>query len=529
MSSRFTNYLVSLLLLCPNLMSAQTKLDVPNYYTMLIQQELRLDQALSKLDSAILVNMESGHKVNLASLWNQKGNMYSKTSDLNSSYHCYKKALKLYEETANDVGIGNCYMNFARLSEDDEKQLYYYEKALVHFRKTDHISGISKVYNNIGVIYEESEQLDLALHYFQNTLQLAREEDLPLTESACMTNIGSVVLKKKDFEASLQYLDTAEVLFKQHDRWDGYVYNCGKKGEAFNYLNQRDSALFYFREQYEVGKKIGLKTQVLEAIMSLRMFYEEGNEPALGLQYANEALQIKDEISEVSKLEYVDMLSYELNVQEKELQLEHAKHQKEIQRIRMIYWAIVGVLILALALLALFRLQSNIRRKSIIVRQKEALIKANNEKHEQELFFKNKELRQLSNYILQKRDFIEILKKEIDEIKKMNLNAAVVKKMNGVLNILNGQLNLSKDNEILQLNMEEIQKYFLLRLKDQYPNLTHGDIKLLSLLALNMSSKEIAPIVGISVDSVHTKRYRLRKKLNLPSDVNFSQFLQNVE
>ena len=51
----------------------------------------------------------------------------------------------------------------------------------------------------------------------------------------------------------------------------------------------------------------------------------------------------------------------------------------------------------------------------------------------------------------------------------------------------------------------------LSKLKEAHPSLTKNDLKLCAYLRLNLSSKEIAPLLNISVHSVEIKRYRLRK------------------
>ncbi|MBK6286003.1 MAG: hypothetical protein IPF54_27970 [Draconibacterium sp.] len=55
-------------------------------------------------------------------------------------------------------------------------------------------------------------------------------------------------------------------------------------------------------------------------------------------------------------------------------------------------------------------------------------------------------------------------------------------------------------------------------MKTQYPELTPGDLRLCAYLHMNLSSKEIAPLLGISVRGVENHRYRLRKKMNLEHD-----------
>ena len=58
-------------------------------------------------------------------------------------------------------------------------------------------------------------------------------------------------------------------------------------------------------------------------------------------------------------------------------------------------------------------------------------------------------------------------------------------------------------------------KDFIKKLKSIHPNLTPNDLRLCAYLRLNLSSKEIAPLLNISPRSVEVKRYRLRKKMEL--------------
>lgn len=64
-------------------------------------------------------------------------------------------------------------------------------------------------------------------------------------------------------------------------------------------------------------------------------------------------------------------------------------------------------------------------------------------------------------------------------------------------------------------SFDSIDNDFLKRLHTVHPALSPSDLKLCAYLRLNLSSKEIAPILNISVRSVEIKRYRLRKKLSL--------------
>ena len=54
------------------------------------------------------------------------------------------------------------------------------------------------------------------------------------------------------------------------------------------------------------------------------------------------------------------------------------------------------------------------------------------------------------------------------------------------------------------------------------------DLKLCAYLRMNLSSKEIAQLENISVRGVEISRYRLRKKLQIPTETNLFDFLLQV-
>ena len=68
-------------------------------------------------------------------------------------------------------------------------------------------------------------------------------------------------------------------------------------------------------------------------------------------------------------------------------------------------------------------------------------------------------------------------------------------------------------------------KKFLKKIKTNHSELTPNDLRLCAYLRLNLSSKEIAPLLNISPRSVEVKRYRLRKKMNLDRDENLTTYI----
>lgn len=76
-------------------------------------------------------------------------------------------------------------------------------------------------------------------------------------------------------------------------------------------------------------------------------------------------------------------------------------------------------------------------------------------------------------------------------------------------------------------NFDIVYDDFLKRLGARFPHLTISDKKMCAYLKMDLSSKEIAPLLNLTVRSVEMTRYRLRKKLGLNREDNLTEFLQN--
>jgi DNA-binding CsgD family transcriptional regulator len=83
------------------------------------------------------------------------------------------------------------------------------------------------------------------------------------------------------------------------------------------------------------------------------------------------------------------------------------------------------------------------------------------------------------------------------------------------------------DWEIFEESFNRVHDDFFKRLMHDFPDLTPGDLRLAAYLKMNLASKEIAPLLNISVRGVENKRYRLRKKLGLPEDANLTEFVMS--
>jgi len=153
--------------------------------------------------------------------------------------------------------------------------------------------------------------------------------------------------------------------------------------------------------------------------------------------------------------------------------------------------------------------------------------KLQEEKLHHELETKSRELTTNALHIIQKNEFLESLKAQLKEIKKSQ-NEAFGKKVKKIIKSIDYNFNLDDDWQEFESIFQQVHEDFFEHLRKDYPNLTSAEIRLCAMLRLNLNSKDIATIMGISQDSLRISRYRLRKKLGVDKGGNLYSFIMSI-
>ena len=141
-----------------------------------------------------------------------------------------------------------------------------------------------------------------------------------------------------------------------------------------------------------------------------------------------------------------------------------------------------------------------------------------NESLTKDIESKNRELAISTMSLIKKNEFLNSIKNEL-----IDRNDA--SSINPVIKIIDKNLNNTDDWKLFQEAFNNADKDFLKKIKSIHSSLTPNDLRLCAYLRLNLSSKEIAPLLNISTRSVEVKRYRLRKKMNLPHESSLTNYI----
>ena len=131
--------------------------------------------------------------------------------------------------------------------------------------------------------------------------------------------------------------------------------------------------------------------------------------------------------------------------------------------------------------------------------------------------------------IIKKNEFLLKLKESFQKQKEDLGTRYPDKYYNHITQKIDTNISHGDDWKIFETNVEQAHEQFIQKLITKYPQLTHSDLRLCTYLRMNLSSKEIAPLMRISVRGVENHRYRIRKKLDLPSDINLTDFILGLK
>lgn len=156
------------------------------------------------------------------------------------------------------------------------------------------------------------------------------------------------------------------------------------------------------------------------------------------------------------------------------------------------------------------------------------LIQLKNEKLETEIEFKNSELASSAMNLVQKKEFILKIKETLQHLNKNEKESMDSQDLKKLLRSLSEEEKLNDEWEQFSIHFNNVHGDFLIKLSEKYPTLKAHELKLCAYLRMNLTSKEIAQLMSISVRGVEISRYRLRKKLNIPTETNLFQFLFDI-
>lgn len=163
-----------------------------------------------------------------------------------------------------------------------------------------------------------------------------------------------------------------------------------------------------------------------------------------------------------------------------------------------------------------------------IEKTEKEIVKLKNEKLEAEIAHKNTELASTAMHLVQKGELISRVKEDLTKQMRNVDPEKGIEDLKRMVKVLGEDERVDKDWENFAQHFDNVHSDFLASVKERHPNMTATELKLCAYLRMSLSSKEIAPLMNISVRGVELSRYRLRKKLELATGMSLFDYLHTV-
>jgi ligand-binding sensor domain-containing protein len=172
--------------------------------------------------------------------------------------------------------------------------------------------------------------------------------------------------------------------------------------------------------------------------------------------------------------------------------------------------------------------QLNYLKQLEIDKAQNMLTKIKNEKLQVEIDSKNSELINFTMHLVQKGELLSNLKSHMSKVTKVINNTMAQDEFKKIIKVLNDAEKMDNDWENFTNHFDKAYNLFTINLKEKFPKLTANDLKICTFLRMNLSTKEIAQLMNISMRGIELSRYRLRKKLNISTEVSLFDFLNEI-
>ncbi|WP_186755068.1 tetratricopeptide repeat protein [Echinicola salinicaeni] len=419
-----------------------------------------------------------------------------------------------------------------------EEALARHEKALTIYKKLGNKEGEAETKSFIGGMYEKMGNYPKALAYQGEALELFEDLDLKSHLAFVRENMGSIFEDLEQYDSAYSNFQKAYTINLSIGDSLRLVGNLNNLGDIFRKTGDPEKGIIYSRKAAEMSARLGFLDQQNSAIVDVSKAYAAIRDFGKAYKYLEQSRQL-------SEMVYSEESARQIAIQEAQNHL-YTKNQqiKQLEQMRDFDTKVKWLLIFLVGLMCILgwaifnrqklKIKSNkemLEQQEEILQVKEQLIATEKEnrqllelKMETEEQSHSKSLTAQTLHLIDKNQMLEGIQVKLKKILEENPKEQK-KKIRNLIKEIDFNFSNDTDWDDFKQNFEKVHQDFFRNIQNRTGGLTPAELKLASLMRLNLSSKEIASSLGISMDSLRISRYRLRKKLNLEKGDSLQQFI----
>lgn len=421
------------------------------------------------------------------------------------------KVLELLEDLDRPITKADALNLLAQLEHSQKhykQSIAYNEDAVDIYKKYNDKSFECTALNDIGNSFYYLKEYPNAIKHLALALPLSREMEMPDVESSILTNLGKTNIKLKKYQKGITYLKEGLEIVQKTKAKNKIAETLNELGIAFTKTNKLNIALGYLNQSIEISDSTTAKAPLAAAYLYRAKAYAKSNKPALAYQDHLMHKQLTDAIYDETKSKQIQELKtiYETEKKEQEIAQQATKISllEQQEKVSTLQKTVLGGGLGLSFLVFGFGFYG--------IRQKMKRNKVEKEKVEAALAFKQKELTTHALHLAKKNEVLEGLKQKAQALKKEETDG---KGYHQLIKIIDFDLKDDNNWEQFTKYFQEVHQDFNSMVSKKYPDISPNDLRLMSLIKMNLSSKEMANILNISMAGIKKARQRLRKKMGL--------------
>ncbi|TPN82834.1 tetratricopeptide repeat protein [Aquimarina algicola] len=421
-------------------------------------------------------------------------------------------ALKIHENIKDNVRIAEDLFQIGKLYDDlqkHKKAISIYHDCYKLYEDLDYIQPKSQVLSFMGHSYLRIQNYDAARESLEKSLQLSKETNYTANIARTHVNLGTLEYELDNYNTSIEYLQEGIKLWKYMSNPHNEANTKLKIGKTYLAKKEYTIAARYFNQCIRIADSIeSLKLQA-DAYQNRAISFEKLGHYKEAYQDHKKSKTISDTLLNLKRTKAIEELNIIYETEKKEQQIENQNSAikileqeskiKNLQQIILMITLLIGSLIFGFGI---YKIRKKMKQH---LQEKRTLNTA--------LHNTKKELTVKTLYLAKKNNVLENLKEEA--ISANTQQPSEQKLYKKLVQTINFDLKDDDNWENFRKYFEEIHEDFYSTIKKKYPTITAKELRLIALLKLNLTSKEIGTLLNISADGVKKARYRLRKKMNL--------------
>lgn len=399
--------------------------------------------------------------------------------------------------------VGSCYLSLG----DWEKALAWVLKALSIKENIGDAQGIALCYNTLGEINRNKGDYIKALSCFEQCKEILVSLNSTLSLGYALINVAKLKVRFDAFESSLQLFEEAEQIFSAANNIHGSVIAYRNHAVALRKNKRLTEALEKLHLSLLYAESINARSEQIYCHYQRGLCYHQLTNAKQARESLNTALTLaqKQKLKKEQMDVHLALSEHYQSIKQYKDALEHFQHYEKFKQ-------------------ELYSEESDRRQKNMMILYEVEKHKRQSEEHAAALQRARQDLMDFSLRVAEKQELLDLMQKGLEEILETE-DSERGHRIRQLLGKLRRQNIVEEDWQAFRTQFEGLQKDFVSVLTNRYPNLSTTELKVCTLLRMNLRSKDIAAMMHVSTKAVENHRISLRKKMGLKPDANLVKAL----